>query len=210
MFHNAVLASEQGGESRNSVVLTIHAMTNRAATEDDSCASDQSRPLVVAVCSYGFDEPIDLILEASALVPQIDVVMTGRPPAGLSLKAPSNVQFTGWLSEQDYNDAIAKASAIICLTTREATMQNGLVEALEHRRPVITSNTRALREWAKDVPGIVTIDHTPNELAATITTIAGDREGWRRRATEGQQVALSRAQMELCLLQDALKMAESP
>lgn len=204
VFHNAVLAAEQQNGCSCSVVLSIYAMTDRTNHYDHPDIFEQSRPLMVAVCSYGFDEPVELILEAAEQIPQIDVAMTGRPPVGLSSRAPANVRFTGWLNERDYHDMLAKASAILCLTTREATMQNGLIEALEHRRPVVTSNTRALREWAHDVPGVLTVDHEPKALAVALSTVASNRAGWLDRAAQGQRVALRRAQAELCQLQDAM------
>jgi glycosyltransferase involved in cell wall biosynthesis len=209
VFHNALLAAEQSDASCCSVVLSIYAMTDRATIDDQYDPAEKSRPLVVAICSYGFDEPVEMVLEAAERVPQIDVAMTGRPPVGLSSRAPANVRFTGWLDERDYHDTIARASAVLCFTTREATMQNGLIEALEHRRPVVTSNTRALRQWAHDIPGVITVDHDPDALAATISAIADDREGWLRRAAQGQRVALSRAQDELRQLQDEMTAAGS-
>jgi glycosyltransferase involved in cell wall biosynthesis len=114
------------------------------------------------------------------------------------------VRLTGWLSEQAYHDMIARASAVLCLTTREATMQNGIIEALEHRRPVVTSDTRALTEWAREVPGIVTVGHDPKALAAAIRSVVEDEATWLRRAEHGQQAAIRRARAELRQLQDAI------
>jgi hypothetical protein len=204
VFHNALMAAEQGDMTRRAIVLSVYAMTDRAATGDSLEATKRSRPLMVATCSYGFDEPIDIILAAAERAPQIDVAMTGVAPPELRRKAPGNVQFTGWLSDSDYHETIRKASAVICLTTREATMQNGIVEALEHRRPVITSHTRMLTEWAQDVAGILTIEHTPQALEIAMTTIAADQDRWLSHAEHGQRAALRRARGELSKLQDAI------
>jgi glycosyltransferase involved in cell wall biosynthesis len=203
VFHNALLAAEQRENVNRSTVLSVYAMSDRVVENDRSC-HPQQRPLAVAVCSYGFDEPIDLILEAAARIPQIDIAMTGTPPAGLPSRAPANVQFTGWLSDDAYHNMIADALVVICLTTREATMQNGLVEGLEHRRPVITSNTQALRDWARDVPGVITVDHKADSLAETIAFVVQDNANWAVQASNGQQIALLRAEDELRKLQDAM------
>ncbi len=201
VFHNKSLAAEQNDMTRHSVVLSIYAMTDRAAVAD---AIERPRPLVVAACSYAFDEPVELILATAERLPQIDFALTGNAPAVLRQKAPGNVQFTGWLSEPAYHDVIVGASAVICLTTREATMQNGIIEALEHRRPVITSNTRTLRDWAQAVPGVLTVEHDPEALTVAIRTIVDNRHSWLRRAEQGQRVAIRRAQAELRQLRDAI------
>jgi glycosyltransferase involved in cell wall biosynthesis len=204
VFHNASLAAEQNAMTRRSAVLSIYSMTDRAAIGDAAAAGERPRPLVVAACSYAFDEPVDLILATAARLPQIDFALTGPAPAAVRRDAPENVHFTGWLADSDYHDTIVRASAVICLTTRDATMQNGIIEALEHRRPVITSNTQTLRDWAQDVPGVLTVEHDPAALAVSIRAVVDDRRRWLNDAEQGQRVAIRRASAELCQLREAL------
>jgi glycosyltransferase involved in cell wall biosynthesis len=204
VFHNALLAAEQREACRRSLVLSTYAMNDRVGADGRSDPRERPRPLVVAVCNGGFDKPLDVILAAAELTPQLDVAITGRLPARLAGHTPANVRLTGWLSEDAYHDMIAGAAAVLCLTTREATMQNGIIEALEHRRPVVTSDTRALTEWAREVPGIVTVGHEPEELAAAIRSVVEERDVWLRRAEHGQQAALRRARAELSELQAAI------
>ncbi len=210
IFHNAMLATQHNGECRRSVVVSVYAMADRTISDPQPRSSEQRRPLVVAVCSYAFDEPIDTILEAARLVPDIDVVMTGRAPSSLTSQASQNVKFTGWLDAQAYHEAIGRASALVCLTTREATMQNGLIEALEHRRPAVTSSTSALREWARDVPGIITVNDEPAALASALTAIVTEESLWLSRAAAGQRAALRRARDELGRLEDAITSGRPP
>ncbi len=203
VFHNPILAAEEHGNVNRSTVLSVYAMSDRVE-ENDRPRHPRQPPLAVAICSYGFDEPIDLILEAAARIPQVDIAMTGTPPAELPARAPANVRFTDWLSDHDYHALIADATVVICLTTREATMQNGLIEGLEHRRPVITSNTRALCDWAREVPGVMIVDHEPDTLAEAIVRVVRDSAEWEEQASVGQQIALCRAEDELRELQETM------
>jgi glycosyltransferase involved in cell wall biosynthesis len=216
VFHNALLAKEQHHACVSSVVLSVYAMKDRvrAVASSSSIADssplagagevEQARPLIVAICSHGFDEPVDAILAAAKLVPNVDLAMTGCAPPELQRRAPANVRLTGWLEERDYHEMISRARAVVCLTTREATMQNGIIEALEHRRPVITSNTRTLRAWSSGVPGVVTVAPESEALAAVMAAVVADGEAWVRRAEWGQRAALDRAEAELSLLKQEL------
>jgi glycosyltransferase involved in cell wall biosynthesis len=73
--------------------------------------------------------------------------ITGR--AKLSNEArqrlPSNVQLTGYLSEEAYIAMLGSADAIVDLTTREDCLVCGAYEALALARPLVVSDTTALR-----------------------------------------------------------------
>ena len=77
---------------------------------------------------------------------------------------------------------LAAATAVICLTTRESTMQTGAYEAAEHGTPMILSGTLALREYF-DVGGALFVeDHEPDTLAAAMRTVTRERANYEQEA----------------------------
>jgi hypothetical protein len=99
---------------------------------------------VVLVCGWGDDEPIRAAMDAARGEPW-RLAVTGRPRAGRSADAPPNVRLTGFLSDPEYAQLLAGAAAVVVLTTREDTLLSGAWEALSYRRPLVTSDTAALR-----------------------------------------------------------------
>jgi glycosyltransferase involved in cell wall biosynthesis len=106
--------------------------------------------VVAVVNTFAADEPLPAILEAAAELPEATFYVTGRiekAPAELTAAAPPNVQFTGFLDDSDYYDLLRGADAVMCLTTRDHTMQRGACEALSLARPIITSDWPLLRDY---------------------------------------------------------------
>jgi glycosyltransferase involved in cell wall biosynthesis len=100
------------------------------------------------------------VLEAAAGLPEVQFYVTGRKeaaPAGLLARAPSNVHFTGFLPDASYYALLGGSHAVMCLTTRDHTMQRGACEALSLGKPIITSDWPLLRAYfhkgAVHVPG---------------------------------------------------------
>jgi glycosyltransferase involved in cell wall biosynthesis len=152
------------------------------------------RPLIVATLGWAWDEPVDALLAAAASVPDIEIVLTGHAPSAVQRVAPANCVFSGWLPRDDYRALLARATAVICLTTRDNTMQTGAYEAAEHGIPMILSGTRALREYF-DTGGVVFVeDHEPGTLSDAMRTIVRERAGYEReaRAARGTLVERSR------------------
>lgn len=95
---------------------------------------------VVVPSGGSTDEPLEEVARAAALL-DVPVTLTG---SGAPLPG---VRRTGWLDDEAYLRAVAGADVVMCLTTREQTMQRGGYEALALGRPLVTSDTRVLREW---------------------------------------------------------------
>lgn len=209
IFHNDRLARQHGSMVRRHVVVSIYAMVDRRTPGSEKRREAGARPLVAVICSYGFDEPIGELLEAARMLPQADLAFTGKAPVGLLSDMPSNVRLTGWLSDARYHELLSGAAAVVCMTTREATMQNGLIEALEHARPVLTSNTAALREWARNVPGVLTVDNDAAAIAGRLEAIIDRQSCWDRRAADGSKAAAIRADAELRRLRQTIVAAKS-
>ncbi len=87
----------------------------------------KARPLVVAICGWGQDEPIEDLL-ASAVGRPWHLAITGRPRATPEL--PRNVQLTGFLEDEAYGRLLESADLVVVLTTRDETLLSGAWEAL--------------------------------------------------------------------------------
>jgi glycosyltransferase involved in cell wall biosynthesis len=60
---------------------------------------------------------------------------------------PKNVNFTGFLPDEEYLGLLRGVQAIIVLTTHNHTMQRGACEAVSLGKPIITSDWPVLRSY---------------------------------------------------------------
>jgi GT2 family glycosyltransferase len=107
------------------------------------------RPCVLAVTVFAGDEPIAELLDAARLAPELDVLVTGDPdrcPPALREAAPPNVTFTGYLVRDAYRAAVERADLMVVLTTAQTSVVRGGYEAVYARRPLVVSDTPALRQ----------------------------------------------------------------
>jgi glycosyltransferase involved in cell wall biosynthesis len=132
-------------------------------------------PSVVFVCTYSRDEPyLELIDAARALDPAVTVFVTGRYRGKAPLPVPGNVRLTGFLPEDAYVALLASADVIVDLTAIEDCLVCGAYEAVALGRPLVTSDTAALRSYFRR--GTVYSRHDSGSLAAAITYALAHRE----------------------------------
>lgn len=124
---------------------------------------------VVVINTFSQDEPLDAILAAASALPQVKFHITGNPKHARqtwSAISPPNVRFTGWLSDTEYAALLRSVGAIVCLTTRDHTMQRGAYEAMALEKPLITSNWGLLRDTF--YAGTLYVDNTPQDITAAV------------------------------------------
>ena len=105
---------------------------------------------IVVVNTFAPDEPLTEILAAASRLPDVQFYVTGKcknAPPSILTGAPENVHFTDFLPDATYYGLLSRADAVMCLTTRDHTMQRGACEALSLARPIITSNWSLFREY---------------------------------------------------------------
>jgi hypothetical protein len=127
-------------------------------------------PLVVAVCGWGNDEPIEALVEA-ARGAAWRLAVTGRPTRRLPPTVP-NVTLTGFLSPPEYPALLRAADAVVVLTTRDDTLLAGAWEALAVERPLVLSGTDALRQTFG--PEVVYADADPTSIRNGIERVLAD------------------------------------
>lgn len=139
---------------------------------------------VMVVNTWASDEPLQAILQAAREVPEVRFHVTGKRDDRFQAltDVPPNVQFTGFLDHGDYVALMRAADAVMCLTTRDHTMQRGACEALALMRPIITSDTALLREYFAG--GTVHVDNTSDAIRRGIREMMGHYDRYVRSIRE--------------------------
>lgn len=133
---------------------------------------------VLFICSWAEDEPIAEVISAARKILEanpdtpIGVRITGRPqlqrfvPDG---KIPSNVELTGYLSDEDFEHELNRADAILDLTTRDNCMVCGAYEGVAVEKPMILSGNEATKNYFNK--GVLFTDNTDDDLALKLTAL---------------------------------------
>ncbi len=116
---------------------------------------------VAVINTFAVDEPLDIILEAAARLPQVHFYITGDKglaKPGVIENAPKNVTFTGFLRGDDYWNLIYNARAVMVLTTYPYSLLGGAQDAVALQVPLILSDQPVLREYFTE--GTIFIENT--------------------------------------------------
>jgi glycosyltransferase involved in cell wall biosynthesis len=133
----------------------------------------------MVVSSFEADEPLDVVFDAAAEIPNVTFYVTGdyRHCAPTLLKRkPENCRLTGYISNQQYVGLLRGADVVIDLVNNSDTLLCGAFEAVSVGTPLIVSDWPVLR----DCFPIGTV-HVPN-------TVEGVSEGIRRALREQAQL----------------------
>ena len=138
----------------------------------------RGRVNVMFICTYAADEPFVEVMKAARLVgSDVTIYMTGRPSkeaVRLRDTLPENLVMTGYLSEEEYTQLLCAVDVVIDLTTRDNCLVCGAYESLAAGKPMILSNTAALREYFS--AGAMYTDNTTEDLAVKIGMAIAARE----------------------------------
>ena len=104
---------------------------------------------VMVVNTFAPDEPLAEILAAARDLPGVRFHVTGDVGRARNIPSdlPDNVRFTGYLPDADYYGLMHASQVVMCLTTRNHTMQRGACEALSAGTPIVTSDWPLLRRY---------------------------------------------------------------
>jgi glycosyltransferase involved in cell wall biosynthesis len=146
---------------------------------------------VVVVSSFEWDEPLDVVFQAAAELPNVHFYVTGNneraAPELLALK-PDNCTLTGYLPDADYVALLRSADLVVDLVSQDHTLLLGAFEAVSLGTPLMVSDWPVLREYF-DIGTV----HVPN-------TVAGVRDGVKRalkqHSTLQEQVLVLRDRLE--------------
>ena len=169
---------------------------------------------VAVVNSYSIDEPLAEILEAARKLPRVSFHISGdkrMAPRQLLTSAPTNVRFTGFLPDQEYYALLNAAHAVLCLTTRDMTMQRGGCEALSLGKPMIVSDWPILRNYFHR--GAVHVPNTRDGIRDGVVELMENYDRYLREVRElrdlGQREWLRKRTALIELVQSAARPARS-
>lgn len=143
---------------------------------------------VAFIGTFAQDEPLDAVLEAAALMPDVHFLITGdtEQAPGTIAAAPPNVTFTGFLDpNREYLGLLRGVDAAMVLTTRNDTLQLAGCEAISVGTPLITSDWPYLRELFADTavyvsPSARSIRDGVREVLDRRAELAREIPGFRR------------------------------
>lgn len=129
-------------------------------------------PSALVICSWASDEPYCDVILAAASIPEVTFYITGNSKGReqkCNSSLPKNIVLTGFVSENDYHLLLENADIIIDLTTREDCLVCGAYEAISAGKPLILSNTRALKNYFGD--SALYVDNDAPSICTGIKTI---------------------------------------
>lgn len=132
---------------------------------------------VLAVNTFGRDEPVQPLIEAARAVPTARLDVTGDvslAPDGLVQRAPSNVRFVGYLSQREYEQAMTTNAACVVLTDEPTSVPRSACEAVWARRPLIITDSPATAEY---FPYALRVPSTADGVASGLRRVVEDRHG---------------------------------
>ena len=124
---------------------------------------------ILFICTFASDEPYREVIQAARLFDQKTVFyITGKyHKVGLQLDAlPDNVRVTGYVPEDEYLSLLVSTDVILDLTTRENCLVCGAYESVAVGKPLIVSDTKALREYF--YKGTLYTKNSSQDIAETI------------------------------------------
>ncbi len=116
---------------------------------------------ILVVNTFADDEPLENILVAAEKLSGVHLNITGKVNHNgnrLTTSPPDNVTFTDFLPDDDYFGLMNNSQAVMCLTTRNHTMQRGACEALSMGKPIVTSDWPLLQDYFNK--GTVHVDNS--------------------------------------------------
>ena len=153
-----------------------------------------SKPTVTCVCTYADDEPIDEMLGAIAdSRMEFNVNITGRPSRRVvelvrDLGLVDRVNLTGFLPRPEYLCLLATSDVVMVLTTLDHCLTCGAYEATALGRPMVLSDTIAIRGHFSR--GAVYAKPKSESIRLALEYALGDRERL------GVEVSLLRNELE--------------
>jgi glycosyltransferase involved in cell wall biosynthesis len=158
---------------------------------------------VAAVCSFDYDEPVEVIIDAARALPDVQFLVTGNPKKveHLRPRLPGNLTLTGFLDTASYGRLLRDADAVMALTTGQQTMLRAAYEAVYQGTPVIISDSPLLREEFNDggfvvrnavediVRAVSALRHAPGRYREQVLTLKERKE---RRWNRNKQLLLAK------------------
>jgi len=109
---------------------------------------------------------------------------TKRADPHLVRNLPPQVRLTGYLSESDYVALLAHADVLVDLTLRDDCLLCGAYEAVALGKPLVTSDTQALRDYFRrgavyTKPDAMSIANAVSDALARRVSLTSEMDAFR-------------------------------
>jgi len=133
---------------------------------------------ILFICTWAKDEPFKSVIDAARILSDdYHVYITGNYLKKLTADElnllPDNVTLTGFISEEEYYNLLNQVDVTLDLTTRENCLVCGAYESVAVEKPMILSDTAALRDYF--YKGAVYTNNSAKDIACKIKQIMSEK-----------------------------------
>lgn len=165
---------------------------------------------ILYVCSFDADEPVPLVLEAAALLPDdVQIHVTGdssRADPAVLASAPDNVCWLGFVSEQEYWGTMAAVDVVLTLTTQDHTLQCGAYEGVAVGVPLVFADHAAMSSHFHK--GVVPTALSSQGLAAALAEAIADNMRLRSDISDLKLELMAQWELDVAPIEERLARAE--
>ncbi|OQX14865.1 MAG: hypothetical protein BWK80_41445 [Desulfobacteraceae bacterium IS3] len=134
---------------------------------------------IVFISAFAEDEPLAEVIEAATFSDRNRIFhITGDcskyGKKHLLRRLPPNIKLTGFLAEKDYQSLLMSADLLIVMTKKDHLINCGIYEAVAIGKPVIVSDTEAIKNYFKR--GVIFSKYDSRSIAAAIRKGMTDNE----------------------------------
>lgn len=149
---------------------------------------------ILLPCNMGaVDEPAEEFFKAAQELPNIQFILTGyaeKIPTHLRQMAPSNVIYTGYLKEDEFNALYKYADASLVLSTREGTQPSGASEAITLGVPLIVTNSETTRNLYKGT--VIFVENVAREIVKGVNEASHNKHVYKQHIYETKKMIASK------------------
>ena len=173
-------------EDPPSVIETPKAISSTSKGTQNS----YSHPWVLCPCSFNRDEPIEELIAAARLVPEVVFVITGKPSRAEGIhdlsNLPDNVVLSGFLALEEFDTLLVNADVVLGLTKLDGIQLSAAVEAVSTGTPMVLSDTVLLKKLF--YKGAIYVDSdVPESLAEGVRQAIRNQEMLRKDIVDLKQ-----------------------
>lgn len=156
--------------------------------------------LIAVICSFDYDEPVDVIVESARALPDVTFLVTGDPRKVEHLRPtfPPNLRLTGFLENSAYGQLLREADIVMALTTGQHKMLRAAYEAIYQGTPIIISESPMLRE--EFGAGAILVENSADQIVAAVRRMKEHLETYREQARQLRDVKQQRWERNKALL----------
>lgn len=156
---------------------------------------------VFFICSYDIDEPFEEVFKAAEKLANEDylIIVSGNyHKANIHPNDYPYIMFTGFISYDDFACYLTKSDVIIDLTSWENCLVCGAYEAMSAGKPLVTSDTNALRNYF--YAGTLYTSHEAGNIANAIRSAYNNRSNLKEDIQKWKKSTIKNHQQKTTLL----------